>query len=44
MNFPVWAGVLPLDLIPSTPIPDAALAADISVPSNISSYSRKLRR
>ena len=44
MNFPVWAGVLPLDLIPGTPIPDAALAPDISLPSNIISYSRHVRR
>lgn len=44
MNLPVWAGVLPLDIIPGTPIPDAALAAQTPVPLNVSGYSRKLRR
>jgi hypothetical protein len=44
MNFPVWAGVLPLGLVPGDPIPDAALAAETPVPSNISNYFRQLRR
>ena len=44
MNFPVWAGVLPLDVVPGTPIPDAALAAEIPLPPNVSNYSRKLMR
>ena len=44
MNFPVWAGVLPLDVVPGAPIPDAALAAEIPLPPNISNYSRNLRR
>ena len=44
MNFPVWAGVLPLDVFPGAPIPDAALAAEIPLPPNISNCSRKLRR
>jgi len=40
--FPVWAGVLPLDLTPQTPLPDARLLQGIEVPEYIKRYSRKL--
>jgi nitroimidazol reductase NimA-like FMN-containing flavoprotein (pyridoxamine 5'-phosphate oxidase superfamily) len=38
MDFPVWAGVIPLRLEPSEPIPDAATNG--TVPSYVSSYER----
>jgi len=40
--FPVWAGVLPLDLTPQTPLPDARLLQGIEVPEYVKRYSRKL--
>lgn len=39
---PVWAGVVPLALVPGVPIPDPRLAPDIAVPWNVLHYSRKL--
>jgi len=39
---PVWAGVVPLTLVPGTPIPDPRLAPDIAMPWNVLHYSRKL--
>ena len=39
--FPVWAGVLPLDLTPQTPLPDARLLQGIEVPEYVKRYSRK---
>ena len=38
---PVWAGVLPLQLVPGTPLPDERLAGDPEVPAYIRSYRRK---
>ena len=37
---PIWAGVLPLPVIPAAPIPDARLADGIAVPENVAKYSR----
>jgi len=39
----VWAGVLPLDLTPQTPLPDERLPQGIAVPEYVRSYSRKAR-
>ncbi len=39
-NLPVWAGVLPLKLIPGNPIADPRLLSDIVVPTYIQKYSR----
>jgi nitroimidazol reductase NimA-like FMN-containing flavoprotein (pyridoxamine 5'-phosphate oxidase superfamily) len=35
---PVWAGVLPLKLVPSEPIPDPRLPGEIAVPAYAASY------
>lgn len=43
MNFPVWAGVLPLTLVPGAPIADEALPANVALPASIRDYTR-LRR
>ena len=40
-TFPVWAGVLPLDLIPQAPVPDDRLPAGTVVPEYVKRYSRK---
>jgi nitroimidazol reductase NimA-like FMN-containing flavoprotein (pyridoxamine 5'-phosphate oxidase superfamily) len=37
---PTWAGVLPLKLVPGEPLPDERLSSGISVPANVSQYSR----
>jgi nitroimidazol reductase NimA-like FMN-containing flavoprotein (pyridoxamine 5'-phosphate oxidase superfamily) len=37
---PIWAGVVPLALTPSRPIPDERLAAGISPPSYVRGYRR----
>ena len=39
----VWAGVLPLDLAPQTPLPDERLPQGIAVPEYVRSYRRKAR-
>lgn len=36
----VWAGVLPLELKPGTPRPDARLADDTPIPEHVTSYKR----
>lgn len=38
---PVWAGVLPLQLIPATPLPDDRLPKEIAVPDYLRTYTRK---
>ena len=38
---PVWAGVLPLDLTPGSPLPDHRLPAGIEVPEYVARYKRK---
>ena len=40
MSFPVWAGILPLPVIPGTPVPDKNLDLKISVPAYVKNYSR----
>jgi nitroimidazol reductase NimA-like FMN-containing flavoprotein (pyridoxamine 5'-phosphate oxidase superfamily) len=39
-DLPIWAGVLPLPVIPGAPIADARLKAGIAVPENVAKYSR----
>jgi hypothetical protein len=39
-SLPVWAGVIPLELVPRAPIVDPKLPADIAVPDNVVRYSR----
>ena len=38
--FPVWAGVLPLNVVPGEPIADSRLADGVGVPDYIKRYSR----
>jgi hypothetical protein len=38
--FPVWAGVLPLNLVTGNPINDSRLAEKIAVPDYVKNYSR----
>jgi uncharacterized protein len=38
--FPVWAGVLPLNIVPGEPIADSRLADGIRLPDYIKAYSR----
>jgi len=40
MNLPVWAGVLPLSLVPGAPIEDPKLMPNMPLPSNVSAYTR----
>jgi len=40
MDIPVWAGVLPLKLIPEAPVPDTQLKPDIALPDYVSGYTR----
>jgi len=40
-TLPVWAGVLPLQEVSSTPIHDELQSADIRVPEYVAQYSRK---
>ena len=37
----VWAGVLPLEVSPGQPLPDARLSKEIPVPEYVRAYSRK---
>jgi hypothetical protein len=40
---PVWAGVLPLELTPATPLPDDRLPKGTAVPGHVRMYARKCR-
>ena len=40
LSMDVWAGVLPLSLVPGVPQPDALLADDIECPNHIKRYRR----
>jgi len=40
---PVWAGVLPLELTPTTPLPDDRLPKETAVPDYVRRYTRKRR-
>jgi len=37
---PIWAGVLPLPVVPGAPIPDSRLPATVEIPGYISHYKR----
>ncbi len=37
---PIWAGVLPFQLQPQTPVPDPRLADDIAIPTYVTNYVR----
>jgi uncharacterized protein len=37
---PIWAGVLPLNLVPGAPIPDPRLIAGLEPPANVRNYRR----
>ncbi|MGB9405781.1 MAG: pyridoxamine 5'-phosphate oxidase family protein [Candidatus Acidiferrales bacterium] len=39
-EFPVWAGVLPLEIVPGDPIPDPRLLAGVAFPDYLREYSR----
>jgi hypothetical protein len=39
-SLPIWAGVLPLNIVPGAPIDDPKLIAGLSVPQNVRKYSR----
>jgi len=39
-ELPIWAGVLPLPVVPATPMPDARLKPGIPLPENVAKYSR----
>ena len=39
-ELPIWAGVLPLPVVPATPIPDTRLKPGLPVPENVAKYSR----
>jgi len=38
---PVWAGVVPLELLPGAPVPDASTDPESSVPEYAKAYSRR---
>jgi hypothetical protein len=38
---PIWAGVVPLELTPTTPLPDDRLPKGIAVPDYVRRYTRK---
>jgi nitroimidazol reductase NimA-like FMN-containing flavoprotein (pyridoxamine 5'-phosphate oxidase superfamily) len=40
---PIWAGHLPLDLVPGVPVPDARLVAGIPIPAGLVGYRRPQR-
>lgn len=37
---PIWAGVVPLTIVPGVPIPDDRLRHDVAAPANITAYTR----
>jgi nitroimidazol reductase NimA-like FMN-containing flavoprotein (pyridoxamine 5'-phosphate oxidase superfamily) len=39
-SLPIWAGVLPLPVVPAKPISDPRLIAGIATPANVLNYSR----
>ena len=38
MDTPVWAGILPIQLVMGAPIPDPQLSPDIAVPAHVKNY------
>ena len=43
-ELPVWAGVIPLVLVPQSPVADPRLPADIRLPDNVARYSTSYDR
>ena len=43
-GFPVWAGVLPLEMKPGQPIPDEHLVKELPVPDYVRNYDSRLNR
>jgi nitroimidazol reductase NimA-like FMN-containing flavoprotein (pyridoxamine 5'-phosphate oxidase superfamily) len=41
-DLPVWAGVIPLDLVAKTPVDDPRLGANAEVPQYASGYARRI--
>jgi nitroimidazol reductase NimA-like FMN-containing flavoprotein (pyridoxamine 5'-phosphate oxidase superfamily) len=41
MSYRTWAGILPLPVVPGTPIPDEELDAGIPLPNYVKNYGRK---
>jgi nitroimidazol reductase NimA-like FMN-containing flavoprotein (pyridoxamine 5'-phosphate oxidase superfamily) len=39
--FPTWAGVIPLNTVPGSPIPDDRLLPDVPTPPYVAHYSRR---
>jgi uncharacterized protein len=39
-QLPVWAGILPLELVPGAPRPDRRLLAGLPVPTHVSDWRR----
>ncbi|MET0151199.1 MAG: pyridoxamine 5'-phosphate oxidase family protein [Candidatus Binatia bacterium] len=42
-ELPVWAGHLPLTLVPGAPVPDARLVGGVAVPAGLAGYRRPQR-
>jgi nitroimidazol reductase NimA-like FMN-containing flavoprotein (pyridoxamine 5'-phosphate oxidase superfamily) len=40
-DLPMWAGVLPLRLVPGAPVPDSRLNETISVPAHVAAWQRR---
>jgi nitroimidazol reductase NimA-like FMN-containing flavoprotein (pyridoxamine 5'-phosphate oxidase superfamily) len=40
-TWPVWAGILPLDVMAQTPLPDERLPKEIAIPEYVRMYTRK---
>jgi hypothetical protein len=39
-QLPVWAGILPLEMVPGAPEPDGRLPGDLPVPAHVSGWRR----
>jgi uncharacterized protein len=39
-ELPIWAGILPLELVPGAPEPDGRLLGDLPVPEHVSGWRR----
>jgi len=40
LDLPCWAGVIPLRLVPQTPVADGRLAEDVALPAHAAAYRR----
>ncbi|PYX83926.1 MAG: pyridoxamine 5'-phosphate oxidase family protein [Acidobacteria bacterium] len=40
-SFPTWAGVIPLEMVAQTPVPDPKLDRGVAAPSYVRKYSRR---